>query len=61
MYKKGGVSMHVSRFITGAILGGTIGAVGTMYAFTSERERKIMMRQSRRMMNRTVNKINDLM
>ncbi len=53
--------MDMSRLITGMLIGGTIGAAGAMYAFTSDRERKLMMRQGRRMMNKTVNRMNDLM
>ncbi|WP_171903753.1 hypothetical protein [Cellulosilyticum sp. I15G10I2] len=53
--------MDFGKLITGIIIGGTIGAAGAMYAFTSDRERKLMMRQGKRMMNKTVNRMNDLM
>ena len=53
--------MDLGKLMTGLLIGGTIGAAGAMYAFTSDRERRVMMRQGRRMMNKTVSKINDLM
>lgn len=53
--------MDLGRMMTGVVIGGLLGATGAMFAFTSDRERKLMMRQSRRMMNRTMGKLNDLM
>lgn len=53
--------MDLGRVMTGMVIGSTIGAAGAMYAFTSSRERKRMMKHGRRMMNKTVSKINDLM
>jgi gas vesicle protein len=53
--------MDLGKVMTGLVIGGTIGAAGAMYAFTSDRERKLMMRQGKRMVNKTVNRINDMM
>ncbi len=53
--------MDLGKLMAGMVIGGALGAVGAMYAFTSDRERRLMMRQGRRMMNRTVNRINDMM
>lgn len=53
--------MDMGKLVTGLVIGGTIGAAGAMFAFTSDRERRLMMRQGKRMVNKTVSKINDLM
>ena len=53
--------MDFGKLVTGLVIGGTLGAAGAMYAFTSDRERKLMMRQGKRMINKTVHKMNDLM
>lgn len=53
--------MDLGKIMAGLIIGGTLGAAGAMYAFTSDRERRLMMRQGKRMMSKTVNRINDIM
>lgn len=53
--------MDLSRVMTGIMIGGALGAAGAMFAFTSDRERQLMMRQGKRMMHKTANRMNDLM
>jgi len=53
--------MDYGKLMAGIFIGGTIGAAGAMYAFTSERERKLMMKHGKRMMSKTANRLNDMM
>ncbi len=44
--------MDLGRFMTGALIGGTIGMAGAAYLMASDREKKKLMRQSRQMFNK---------
>lgn len=50
----------MSRFTTGLIAGGIVGAVGLSYAMSDKRTRKRMMRDGRKVMNKANNMIDNV-
>ncbi|MHC1747610.1 MAG: hypothetical protein AB9856_04365 [Cellulosilyticaceae bacterium] len=53
--------MYMNKFITGAVVGGTIGAIGAMYALTSEKEKKMLMRREKDLVRTLSRKLDDIL
>lgn len=52
--------MYMNKFITGAVIGGTLSAAGVAYALTSNREKKMLMKRGKKMFNKVTDRMYDL-
>lgn len=53
--------MDLGKFTTGIIIGGGIGLASAMYAMTSDKDRKKMIRQGKRMVNKSMDQVKHFM
>lgn len=53
--------MYMNKFITGAVVGSTLGALGAMYVLSSEREKKALMKKEKRFVRTLYNKFEDIL
>lgn len=52
--------MYMNKFITGAVIGSALSAAGVAYALTSNRDKKLLMKRGKRMMNKVADRMYDL-
>lgn len=51
--------MNRGRFTIGAVIGTSIGIMGAVYALTNDRQRRRLMRRSKRVLNQSMDAMND--
>ncbi|WP_180270736.1 hypothetical protein [Sporanaerobium hydrogeniformans] len=52
--------MDLGRFITGTLIGTTIGVAGAAYMLTSDREKRKLMRQGKQMLNKATHTLEQM-
>lgn len=53
--------MYMNKFITGAVIGGAIGVIGTTYALATNSQKRSMVKQSKRFIDMANNRVRDYM
>ncbi|MGL6173295.1 MAG: hypothetical protein ACRC1P_01615 [Cellulosilyticaceae bacterium] len=53
--------MYMNRFVTGAVVGGTLGVLGAAYVLATNSQKKELVKKGRQMIDMTNHKLKDRM
>lgn len=53
--------MFMNRFLTGAVIGGTLGALGVAYALSNSMQKKQLLNRGKQLIDVTNHKIHEMM